>query len=133
MMSQNSLKHTKRQAPRTAWQKGQSGNPGGRPTFPHELRMAFQAHTEQALEVLVHNLESSNELIQIKCAEAILNRGWGPPQPIEHIEEESKGEMLADFSKLNDEEWEQFKKLNHKVLVQKDESPDPAREQKIYG
>ena len=71
---------------------------------------------------------------QAKCAEAILNRGWGPPQPIEHIEEESKGEMLADFSKLNDEEWTKFKELNRKVLIQKDEEkPDPSRDQKIYG
>ena len=126
---------TKRKPPPHAWKKGQSGNPSGRVKFPHELRLAFQAHTEQALEVLVRNMDSNQPLIQIKAAEVILNRGWGPPQAIEPTEEEKPGEMLADFSKLNDKEWEQFKKLNQKVLTQKDEAGNdivPARDQKVW-
>jgi hypothetical protein len=74
--------------------------------------------------------------LRIRAAEAILARAWGPPAPIEHSDEGNKGEMLADFSKLTNEEWEQFKKLNHKVVIQKDEDnpvPFPSREQKIYG
>ena len=114
------------------WKKGQSGNPSGRIAFPHELRLAFQEYTQQALDTLVKALDAENPYVQIKAAEVILNRGWGPPQPMEHTEEESKGEMLADFSKLNDKEWEQFKKLNHKVLVQTDDTPDPARDQKVW-
>jgi len=105
----------------------------GRIAFPHELRLAFQEYTQHSLDTLVKALDAENPYIQIKTAETILNRGWGPPQPLEHTEEEKKGEMLADFSRLSNEEWEQFKKLNHKVLVQKDEGPDPARDQKVYG
>ncbi len=125
---------TKKRPPHL-WKKGQSGNPSGRIAFPHELRLAFQEYTQQSLDTLVKALDAENPYVQIKAAEAILNRGWGPPQPIEHTEEESKSEMLADFSRLSNEEWEQFKKLNHKVLVQKDgeEPPQLERGQKVYG
>jgi hypothetical protein len=136
-LSQNRLKQTKRQAPRTAWAKGQTGNPGGRPKFPHEVRVAFQSNTMEAIDTLLkHMRESPNDLVQVRCAETILNRGWGLPAPMEPKAEGASGEMMADFSKLSDKEWEQFKALNHKVLVQKEgQEPNPpiARDQKMYG
>ena len=38
-------------------------------------------------------------------------------------DEGNQGEMLADFSRLSNEEWEQFKVLNAKVLVEKEGEP----------
>ena len=37
---------------------GQSGNPGGRPKVPTDLREAARAHTTEALETLVAILRS---------------------------------------------------------------------------
>ena len=116
------------------WKAGQSGNPGGRPRHSHEVRMAFQEFTQKALDTLVALMDDRNGLIRCRAAETVLARGWGLPQPVEPTEEGNKGEMLADFSRLSNEEWEQFKKLNHKVLVEQEGQPNqlPEHHQKVY-
>jgi hypothetical protein len=59
--------------------KGVSGNPGGRPKLPEELRELFRAKGPDALEVLTRCLQSSDERIAIAAATAILDRGYGKP------------------------------------------------------
>ena len=60
---------------------GVSGNPSGRPSSP--LRIRAQAHTEQALAVLVAGMVSDDEKIRIVAAKELLDRGYGKPaQPI---------------------------------------------------
>jgi hypothetical protein len=56
-----------------------SGNPGGRPKLPEELRELFRAKGPEALEVLTRCLQSSDERIAIAAATAILDRGYGKP------------------------------------------------------
>ena len=43
--------------------------------------------------------------------------------------------MLADFSRLSNEEWEAFKVLNAKIIVKKEGEPTPilTRDHKVYG
>jgi hypothetical protein len=55
--------------------KGISGNPGGRPKLPEELRELFRAKGPEALEVLSRCLRSTDERIAIAAATAILDRG----------------------------------------------------------
>jgi len=115
------------------WKKGQSGNPSGRIAFPHELRMAFQEYTQQSLDTLVKALDHPQ--FCVKAAEVILARGWGPVQAPEVKEDGSSGQMLADFSKLSDKEWQTFKELNAKVLVKRHENEEVielSRQQKIF-
>ena len=117
------------------WKKGQSGNPSGLIKFPKELRADFQAWCPTALERVVQLMKGKNDTLALRAAEVILSRGYGPPSlPIED-EETRDGEMLADFSRLSNDEWEQFKKLNAKVLVQKEGEPTqlPEHHQKVYG
>lgn len=60
---------------------GQSGNPGGRPRMPDELRKAFQDTTLDALNTLkdvMHNGEKGAE--RVKAAEVLLSRAWGTPE-----------------------------------------------------
>jgi hypothetical protein len=82
-MSENRQKTDvpKRKAPKTAFAKGQSGNPGGRPPKTEEQRtleaMCRDKSTE-ALDVLLKIMcEGENERNRITAALAIIERGHG--------------------------------------------------------
>jgi hypothetical protein len=63
--------------PGNAWQKGQSGNPRGRPPGIHARDLA-RSHTDAAIRVLVEEL--SNPRYRVAAAVALLERGWGRPR-----------------------------------------------------
>ena len=64
---------------RGCFRKGESGNPGGRPKLPAEMREMFQAKAPEALEVLTRCLQSDDDRIAMMAAQAILDRGYGKP------------------------------------------------------
>ena len=78
-----------------AWQKGQSGNPGGRPRADVQVRELARAHTAAALKALVTALQSKNERTRVAAAEALLDRGWGRPgQAVTGERDEGPAEMV---------------------------------------
>ena len=79
----------KRRAPKTAFKKGTSGNPGGRPKRTQEemdLVAACRDRTPAALAVIeTIMLEGENERNKLAAAQAIIDRGYGKaPEKVEH-------------------------------------------------
>jgi len=67
---------------------GYTGNPGGRPKMPPELREAIQGHSAKAVEVLASILAdpAAKAADRIRAAEVLLARAWGlPVQAVEDL------------------------------------------------
>lgn len=79
----------KRKAPKTAFRKGVSGNPGGRPKRTQEeldLIAACKEKTHRALAVIEDIMErGDSDKVRLSAALAIIERAWGKPeQPVDH-------------------------------------------------
>ena len=61
------------------FRKGESGNPGGRPKFPAEMREMFRVKAPEAFEVLSRHLQSPDAKVAIAAATQILDRAYGRP------------------------------------------------------
>jgi Family of unknown function (DUF5681) len=63
------------------FQKGQSGNAGGRPRVLAEVRELARAHTASALNALVEIAKNKKAppAARIAAANSILDRGYGKP------------------------------------------------------
>jgi hypothetical protein len=80
--------------------KGKSGNPGGRPIMPPELREAAKAKTVEALDVLaaVMRDDKAPPAARVSAAVAILDRGWGRPAQSVQVDDKRRSvdEMSTD-------------------------------------
>ena len=62
------------------FEKGESGNPGGRPRVEGEIRELARQHTGTALRTLIEIAErGENESARVAAANSLLDRGYGKP------------------------------------------------------
>lgn len=62
-----------------AFQKGQSGNPGGRPKEDSEVKALARATGPEAIDKLVELMRGEDKRTALAAAQALLDRGFGKP------------------------------------------------------
>lgn len=67
------------------FEKGKSGNPGGRPKETKDVKELARQHTKEAIDRLAYWMREGDGKASISAAQALLDRAWGrPPQALEH-------------------------------------------------
>lgn len=62
-----------------AFQKGQSGNPGGRPKESNDAKKYARKHGKEAIKKLAYWMNQGDGRVSVTAAQAILDRAYGKP------------------------------------------------------
>lgn len=64
------------------FEKGKSGNPGGRPKEVAEIKALARAHGPEAINKLVSLMDCGKPQTEVAAAQALLDRGYGKPAQV---------------------------------------------------
>lgn len=72
---------------------GQSGNPGGRPRIPDDVKALARSYTRKAIETAAEIMRNPEETgtARMSAVNTILDRGWG--KPAQHVTVDNLGDM----------------------------------------
>jgi hypothetical protein len=86
---------------------GVSGNPGGRPKLPAEMKEMFQAKAPEAFEVLCKHLDAKDPRVAVAAATQILDRAYGRPVQQHQFDMEERIKLVAVVPRKasSTEEW----------------------------
>ena len=105
MPAENSKTATKKRVPGRPFEKGKSGNPGGRKKIPDDVKEMLKGATPAACKLLCDTINDKNARIdlRIKCSEIVLDRVYGKPQQAVEVDAKNipqvifvGGDQIAD-------------------------------------
>ncbi len=72
---------------------GKSGNPGGRPKIPEDVKMAFRAACPEAVQILIGIMRNPKEKTpyRLDAIKTILDRAYGKPMQSQDISVDMAG------------------------------------------
>ena len=83
---------------------GQSGNPGGRPKIPEDVKMAFRAACPEAVEILIGIMRNPKEKTpyRLDAIKTILDRAYGRPVQAQDIsfDVDSTADVMAQIRRV---------------------------------
>ncbi len=79
-----------------AFEKGQSGNPSGRPKESGLLRGLARKSGSEAIEKLKELMRGKDQRIALQAAQALLDRGYGKP----HASVEHSGNLAVTYDDI---------------------------------
>lgn len=105
MPAQSSKDAAKKRVPGRPFEKGKSGNPGGKKKIPDDIKEMLRGATPAACKLLcdtINDPEAKTEL-RIKCSEIVLDRVYGKPQQAVEVDAKNipqvifvGGDQIAD-------------------------------------
>ena len=73
---------------------GQSGNPGGRPKMPEDVREAFRALVPEAIQTIVYVMRhGKKDKDRTDAANSIIDRAYGKPMQMQDISMDMAGSV----------------------------------------
>jgi hypothetical protein len=76
------------------WQKGESGNPGGRTRDLAEVVGLAREASPRAIQRMIQLIDSEDERVALMAADKVLERAWGKPR--EAVPENSVKDMTPE-------------------------------------